>query len=149
MVDHPVGPLCASCGQCCKAYPGSYTPADFGEDVEGRLTELLRGGRTTIDWWEGDVAEPEELMHVYFPRPAMKLREGLVMHPGWDGECTHLGPDGCGLPRAEMPEQCRSLRPRTVEGESCPGMTKKEVALLWRPLQDVIIKVLRGLGAEI
>lgn len=128
--------LCGPCGgECCKHMPGAYHPAQFGPDLTG-VYELLKAGRASIDWWEGDVVQfrdetGKRLPSVaipnrgYFLRPAIKTGrragpplfafmappdgDGGVFDPTYGGECVNLGPTGCSLPFAERPINCQAL----------------------------------------
>ncbi len=136
----PPGPLCASCGQCCKTMPGAMAPGDLPGDPVAAAAELVRTGRWCLDWWEGDTERGGPLSQVYYLRPAIKGHEGEVHHAGWRGECTFLGEQGCTLPRDSMPTGCRALRPTEVTGKACVNSyDKPQVAPDWRPMQTGLV----------
>ena len=133
------GKFCASCGKCCKSLPGGVLPTDFGLDMIEGIRSALASGRYAIDWWEGDIDGQDDLPQVMFIRPATKGLEGKVFDASWGGECTFLTSAGCGLPRDQMPSECKALRPRTTAEGDCPStFTKEDVCREWRPYQSLL-----------
>lgn len=133
------GAFCAGCGKCCKGLPGGHLPDDFGVDLLEGVRSALASGRYALDWWEGDVAYPEELPRVLYLRPAVKGREGRLFHGAWGGECTFLTDAGCSLPRDKMPAECKALKPTAVPDGECPsGLIKEDLCLAWRPYQSLL-----------
>lgn len=143
--------LCRKCGgDCCKEMPGSYHPAQFGPALEG-VAELLRAGKASIDWWEGDSVDARgadgkktyvPIPHKgYYLRPAIKPGrrkgpplfsffagpdgDGGVFDPSFGGECVNLTPAGCSLAFADRPLNCQALAPDPdrdpARGRFCDG----------------------------
>lgn len=138
---------CSSCGgECCKRMPGSATPADFPDLVV--LEEAIRGGRWTLDCWDGDVEPGGDLHRVLYPRPAIKGYTHNAMHAAWGGPCTFHGPNGCALEYAARPEQCRELVPGSEEAGCHSELTKEAVALMWRPHAAALEEMLARIDGE-
>jgi Fe-S-cluster containining protein len=130
--DNQNADLCTPCGgKCCKVIPGIYWPEDFGsshDEVIANVRAAIATGKTTLDYWEGK-------RKLFYPRPAIKGKEGVTIDPSWGGECTHLTAKGCVLTWATRPAQCRSLepRPRGACHSAAPFDSKYEAAQAWLP----------------
>jgi Fe-S-cluster containining protein len=130
--DNQNADLCTPCGgKCCKSIPGIYWPEDFGSDRDAVIANVrvaIATGKTTLDYWEGK-------RKLFYPRPAIKGKEGVAIDPSWGGECTHLTAAGCALTWATRPAQCRSLepRPRGACHSAAPFDSKYEAAKAWLP----------------
>ena len=136
-----VSDKCAPCGgKCCKSYPGTAIPKDFGdsrEEVIRKVRKLVVEGDWTLDCWEEDRQAPRTL----FVRPATVGAEKYTFDASYGGRCTFLNDEfGCVLARKEMPSQCRSLDP----DNGCKGMGKLEAALAWEDYQDFLRNLSRA-----
>ncbi len=129
--------------------PGSMSPYDLPQPWQPQVEQLLRSGKWCLDWWDGDTDPMGGMEQVYYLRPTIKGREQQVFHAGWGGECTMLGPQGCTLPREEMPTGCRNLVPRAKAGMPCTGTYDKEqVAQDWRPHNTELWQIARRVQQE-
>jgi hypothetical protein len=142
--------ICAACGgNCCKALPGAMYPEQVSD-----VLELLKTGRYSVDWWEGDPREDEdEHERGYYLRPATKNREGAIMDASWGGECTFLGEHGCELGEDQRPMECLSLIPgmpgKCMHANGVDGSEKKrEVACMWLARIDEIESAAKVLQEE-
>lgn len=137
-------PVCAACGgKCCKFYPGITSPEDWGapdkERMRKRIKAALDSGRYELDEWYGDPTGEktgDDWFLVHMVRPSAHRRLGV----GGDFErCGLLGPQGCYLPHADRPRQCRELEPGDPSGEHCGDRySKRQAAIDWMPYQDVL-----------
>lgn len=130
--DAPAALACAACGQCCKALPGQFIPADLGAaepDRTAKARDLLLSGNYSIDWWEGDIDGHDEMSVIYFLRPSTVAAQGKIFDPSWGGQCIMLGENGCTLTREDRPFVCKALVPTHP---NCHGMSKHDVAVAWR-----------------
>ena len=137
--------ICEKCGgHCCKNMPGETIPADFGktkEEIKKNLTEALRSENWSIDWWEGDIKNGDNI-HSYYIRPRVKETEPEhLFDPAWRGECVFLEETGCSLKADERPHGCRILEPKS-DG-SCISHTtytngKEHACHAWYEYNDLI-----------
>ena len=135
------GPLCASCGQCCKKMPGMYGPSDFAEaHFAMQIESIITSGQACIDYWRGDINDPYNWeINTYYVRPRIKGYEEHAVHTGWGGECINLGPIGCLLPDAARPLECRTLTPKEVPENRCvPEIGKEGMVRKWVPHQELL-----------
>lgn len=146
--------FCAQCkGVCCKMYPGTTMPEDWGapreEVMKERLDEAFASGRWTIDWWGTDPrpaesrTNPPELKRAYFVRPATIGYEGVRYHTDSQGRCTFLDDAvGCTLTEDERPTQCRMLVPAAKFPDECgyqgKPYSKYDCAVAWLPYQHIL-----------
>ncbi len=169
--------LCSACkGECCKTYPGISTPEDWCSPVDEavlqkKLTEALKSGLWTIDWWEGDPRvdtvgmneeerdahynDPNRIAPGYFIRPAMKNAVGKLKHAPWGGgECALLGETGCSLPFKKRPIECRLLIPlghpncTYADGQDGTVVGKRALAVKWIPYHKVIQAAYEAAGGD-
>lgn len=138
--------LCAKCGgKCCQHHPGIAFPEDFNHDLT-EVEKAFQTGKWTMDCWEGDVVEPEQLSRIYFPRPRSSRESGTFNYPFFTaGTCVYLGEKGCEMTVEQRPKMCRLLVP--VPGGPCKGdeeSGKQEAARLWRPY----VKQLEEIGKK-
>lgn len=138
--------LCTPCGgNCCKTYPGIVSPEDVGapdlERMTQRLEVMLRSGRYTIDWWEGDDVE--------FVRPAQVGHEGKHRHGGGAGACSLLSESGCVLEHDDRPLGCRGLKPVPKAAGGCePHESKEHQVHAWEPYQE-LLRAVRARMADV
>jgi len=132
--------LCGPCGgNCCKAYPGSCMPIDFGLPDTKSLTKAIKGGTFAIDWWEGDPRDgQDDLSQAYFVRPATKGQEGKTFDGSWGGECHFLTEKGCSLSTVDRPSGCRLLEPWPNHECQTHGADKQDSAIAWLPYTDLL-----------
>lgn len=104
---------CQTCkGACCKRYPGSTLPSQWGDGDEpdwDRVEQALLSGEWVIDWWDS-YPDPNNR---YYIRPATtgsRVFDGNM----WAGTkpCTFLTDEGCRLSESERPAECLSLSPQ-------------------------------------
>ena len=148
--------ICAECGGwCCKQMPGIFTPKQIGAPNKKKLREnlltLLKTGKYSIDWWEGDPREDiDEINRVYFFRPATKRALGRVQDASWGGECALLTDSGCELSWKERPDECKYIIP--ISAGHCErhkkARIKKQLCIDWLEYNDVIESVLEELCDE-
>jgi len=124
--------------------PGVCLPSDFKKPLRRSLSEALRSGKYSIDWWEGDPRKHGGgLSKIYFVRPATKNSRELF-DLTWGGECVLLTPSGCSLAPDERPSGCRLLEPKR-NGECYSHLggllddDKRIAAVRWRKYQDMIL----------
>jgi Fe-S-cluster containining protein len=136
--------VCAACGgECCKRFPGSAFPEDFGlpEDTS-RIREALKSGRWCIDWWEGDsTGKREGAWRTLFVRPAIKGKEGRIYDPSWGGECTFLTNSGCSIDSDHRPLGCKKLEPK---GGGCilhDNADKKASSIAWVKYEALLLEI--------
>lgn len=133
--------ICRACGgACCKSYPGTAWPEQFGPDILSGLRKALASGEWEIDWWEGVL---DGIDSPNFIRPAVKiddrnteakLRRGLRR-----GECVFLSDEGCKLSWEERPSMCKALVPNaSMVCDDVGEYTKEAGARAWIPFQDLI-----------
>ena len=123
---------CIKCqGKCCKRIPGICTPRDIqsifpGKTLAESIEQALCSGYFSIDFWCG---EPNR----YYIRPATKQGFGKRVDDSWGGVCIFLRDDGCALPGAMRPTQCRKskwLSPNKCQ-EIPNNRGKLEYAKIW------------------
>lgn len=153
--DNRNGGICSRCTMvCCVSMPGIVWPMDLAGDASNltaAIVEKLRTGSYSIDWWEGDVKPRGRLSRVMYLRPATVGKEWRIEDPSWGGQCTFLGPDGCGLAWDERPTGCKALVPVDPSGLNCGDTTidginytaKDAAVLAWRPYQSQIHAAIR------
>ena len=142
--------ICAKCGgKCCKRLPGFFYPQQLGEtdeEVQIKLTEMLKTGRYSIDRWEGDPCDhewddPNQVPYVFMIRPR-GLGKEIFDDPFCEETiCLFLGPKGCELAESDRPMNCQLLEPRSdencIEHHQMGRHGKHEAAMLWRPYRDI------------
>lgn len=145
--------VCAPCGgRCCKHAPGAALPEDVGAPDEtamrAALTEKLKSGLWSIDWWEGDPRSGrDDVERAYFVRPATKRGRGRVFDASWGGQCAFLRADGCSI-FDSRPTGCRGVEP-SASGRCEPRYaSKQDCASAWLPYTDLLLDVARSLDAE-
>lgn len=153
--------LCTPCGgKCCKQSPGLMSPEDAGlHEGPENLKALLVSKRYVLDWYDGDpqyesFMDPRsECSGVYRLRPigatpSLGYR-GVVDSAFFGGRCTFHTDAGCGLPREEMPTQCKGLQPIINNGCTMPKeVNTRSIALAWLPYQNVVRAILDSLPTE-
>ncbi len=148
---HQPTEMCRCCaGACCKGYAGTAWPEDTlliteTDDLEEAIHQLLKSGKWSIDWWEGDPRpDKDEASRGLYLRPAHVDSRYKVFDASWGGTCILLGENGCELPFEKRPAQCRAVIPKGTIKETCDidsGYTKLEGALAWWPYQEVLQRV--------
>lgn len=120
--------VCGPCGgKCCKRSPGFSVPEDWGwpdaEAMKVRLTEALRSGKYTIEYW---------MFEDMAVRPAAQDDYDVVTNPISDddswlarhnyegaGRCLLLTETGCSLAFDDRPFQCRITEPNAMNPGDC------------------------------
>jgi hypothetical protein len=135
--------LCSKCGgRCCQNYPGAYFPEDFEILSVEVISGLLREGKASLDWWEGDPRPHKcELDRGYFLRSSTLNSRG-IFDPTWGGVCIHWSTTGCLLAPKDRPSQCLLLVPSS-EFENCipsPEGGKDKTAIRWLPYEALLLE---------
>jgi hypothetical protein len=96
---------CKECASCCTNTPGSYDPAHVKALVAQRL---LRYEDLIKDYRLDKNGIPK-----FYIRPAAdgEIPGGLASVLAMYGGCSHLGENGCTLPRSSMPIGCVAAMP--------------------------------------
>jgi hypothetical protein len=96
---------CDVCAPCCTNTPGGYDPAHVDELVS---KGLLRYEDLIKDYLLGENGRPK-----FYLRPAAVGENpgGLASVLAMYGGCSHLGENGCTLPRSSMPIGCVAAMP--------------------------------------
>lgn len=137
--------MCSACGgACCKRHAGSYAPEDIKEPITAELiSELLRGGKHAIDWWEGDVLDRgNNDRNSFYLRPRHKGEKAVV--GSWGGVCINWTEQGCSLSEEEKPFQCKHLIPdynfetkqANCDTDDADKTSKKQMIIRWLPYQE-------------
>lgn len=158
--------ICSACGgNCCKSFPGSAWPEQFGapdrQVMKERITTALSSGKWAVDRWDPDGYA--NLVTGQYLRPAMAyelhptirqlfpdaeptpLVDRIVDYSFGGHPCIMLTDAGCSLEEADRPLGCRLLVP--IETNKCTyrdlsGNGKLNAAEVWNPYHDVITEVL-------
>ena len=138
MDDEQALTVCAGCGgRCCKGFPGSAFPEDFGgtrEEILPQLVWALSALTWVVDTYKGQ----------RFVRPAYK-GESQGFGPSCAGdECVFLKENGCELNYMNRPKECRHLKPLVVGGKfKCKTQfNKQKASAAWSAHDDVIREAL-------
>lgn len=152
--------LCAWCdGQCCRSMPGTYHPADLGQNKEQiyqRLVCLFLNYEAAVEWVDGNSRTtcPRSCVwsdRCFYVRPRIR---GVfnIEHRSSGGECQHFTSGrGCALPFSARPFQCRALVPtRDIRcqptGTACVLREDAEPFALtsaWLPYQRLIRRAIQ------
>ena len=102
---------CEACkGACCKTYPGSTLPSQWGggDEPDWDLVEqALLSGEWSIDWWDS-YPDPDNHYYIRPARTKHRVFDGNTM----DSPCNFLTDEGCKLSESERPAECLSLSPQ-------------------------------------
>lgn len=102
---------CQACkGACCKTYPGSTLPSQWGggDEPDWDLVEqALLSGEWSIDWWDS-YPDPDNHYYIRPARTKHRVFDGNTM----DSPCNFLTDEGCRLSESERPAECLSLSPQ-------------------------------------
>ncbi|MDN5324643.1 MAG: hypothetical protein PWP02_353 [Thermosipho sp. (in: thermotogales)] len=128
--------ICKKCGgKCCKYYPGTTLPKDFGtskKEIFDNLVIAFKSQRWAIDWIDKN-------KNLYFVRPAIKGKEGSTFDHSLNGECTFLSENGCLLSVDKRPSGCLLLEP--LEQKTCiPHLSKLEASKQWQKFLDLLFE---------
>jgi len=134
MDDEQTLKVCVGCGgRCCKSFPGSAFPEDFGKTREEILPQLVWALSTQT--WVVDTYKDQR-----FVRPAYKGEsQGFGSSCSGD-ECVFLRDNGCELKYENRPKECRYLKPHVVaEKFKCnTSFNKQEASVAWSRHDDLI-----------
>ena len=92
--------LCKECGgACCKHYPGTAFPEDFGEygEIEDNVMHAFRSGRWILD--------------TSFDSNFPIVRPACNPISNYGRSCIFLSSNGCDLHFDERPSNCKMLEP--------------------------------------
>ncbi len=145
--------VCSPCGgKCCKHMPGEYMPDDFAEsDMIARISEGLKSGTMSIDWWEGDPEGDLGVREAYYLRPSVKRYENFIFHGAWGGaECSQLTENGCNLSFEDRPSGCKALVPGH-NGYGCTtasGFGKRAAVIAWKQHRTLLLQIANSIQSE-
>ncbi|SHH20782.1 hypothetical protein [Thermosipho atlanticus] len=126
--------ICTKCGgKCCKYFPGIALPKDFGnskEEIFKNLSIALKSGKWCIDWIDRN-------KNLYYVRPSIKGKEGILFDNSISGKCTFLTDKGCNLIPNNRPTGCLLLEP--IEFGNCiPHLDRFEAAKQWKQYLEIL-----------
>jgi hypothetical protein len=132
--------LCSLCnGKCCQQMGCHLSPEDLSEISVESITELLKTGNYSIDWWEGDIFNKDRDRSYYI---RTRNVNSSVLDPSWGGKpCVlFVSRKGCSLSWENRPKGGKGVIPQ--DNFECKTVYSKPDSVRdWYQYQNILDEV--------
>lgn len=141
---------CATCGYCCKQYPGAYHPEQFDDLSKDKIIEMIKSKQYAIDAYIGYNDMRESVYNYgYFIRPFGSNEEynkTLGQYRRYIG-CVNLTEKGCALKFEDRPYACQRLTSDICNSSETDS--KLAIADAWSRYHSVLNDVVEELNIQL